>query len=104
VQGIEDFLAGFVLLQIERDDVDAPGRLGDFFQQATTVFGGAGENRLGCRERLKSDGIGLAKGRFRRTRELTPWIRSGLPTARSVGMIKRFFSCRSKACPRRRFH
>src|SRR5471032_378411 len=33
---------------------------------------------LGSRERLKSDGIGLAMGRIRRTRELTPWIRSGL--------------------------
>ena len=44
MQGIKDFLAGLVLLQIERDDIDALGRLGDFLQQATAKFGGAVED------------------------------------------------------------
>src|SRR5690349_10987404 len=35
---------------------------------------------LGSRERLKSDGIGLAMGRIRRTQELTPSLGSGLVT------------------------
>jgi hypothetical protein len=36
---------------------------------------------LGSRERLKSDGIGLAVGRIRRIHELTPWMGLGLVTA-----------------------
>ena len=49
VQGIENFLAGFILLQIERDDIDALGGAGDFFQQATAELGSA---------RKDGDGIG----------------------------------------------
>ena len=36
MQGFEDFLAGLILLQVQGDDVDAPGRLGNLFQQGLT--------------------------------------------------------------------
>ena len=42
VQGIVDLLPRFVLLQVQRHDVDAPCGLGDFFQQATAERVGAG--------------------------------------------------------------
>jgi len=53
VQGIEHLLAGLVLLQVQGNDHDSPGRRGDAFQQAGAVgrgirqhldrFGGDGE-------------------------------------------------------------
>ncbi len=44
MQGIENFLAGLVLLQVQGDDVDALGGLGDFLQQATAELGSAIED------------------------------------------------------------
>ncbi|MNR19101.1 hypothetical protein D3C85_1358680 [compost metagenome] len=49
VQGIENFLTGFILLQVQRNDIDAVRGLGDLLQQATTKLGGAGKD---------GDGIG----------------------------------------------
>ena len=49
VQGVVDLLPCFVLLQVQRNDVDTPRGLGDFLQQATAKRRSAGQhlNRLG---------------------------------------------------------
>ncbi len=43
VQGIEDFLAGFILLQVQRDDIDAPACLGNLLQQRAAKLRSAGQ-------------------------------------------------------------
>ncbi len=44
VQRVENLLAGFILLQVQRDDVDAPGGRSDLFQQAASIVGGRRNN------------------------------------------------------------
>ncbi|MNI12093.1 hypothetical protein D3C73_652610 [compost metagenome] len=67
VQGIENFLAGFILLQVQRNDVDAPGRAGDFLQQATTEFGSAAEDANGIGRQRKTAQLGQ-QGAFEKRR------------------------------------
>ncbi len=89
VQGVVDLLPRLVLLQVQRDDIDALGSLGIFSSRqrrnaaapdSTSIASvESGKARsLGNRERLKNDGIRLAMGRIRRGPELTPWGCSGL--------------------------
>ena len=44
VQGIEDFLTGFILLQVQRHQRDALAGIGDVLQQATPKIGRTGQD------------------------------------------------------------
>ncbi len=109
VQRVVDLLACFVLLQIQRNDVDTPCGLGDFFQQATAKRISAGQHLDGIGSQWETAQLGqqgafeerrhkARNGRIRRGPELTPWGCSGLAVAARKNSIdqgeRSFYCCR----------